>query len=138
MDKRSQAAIHAIHAIILIEYGESFNSFVNACKYTYKACELDPKISQWFHINSLVLAAQRHFAHNLKKNDIGSFCSYKKLCSTENEINLAIRRAVLSSYGKHTSSIHSLVLSTLNHFTPPNIQPLAVIKPINYKYTVSL
>lgn len=144
MDNKTQAAVHAIHAVILIEYGESLDSFINACKYACRACELDPKTSHWFHINSLVLAVQRQFVltHKSEIANIGSLYSYEELCPTENEINLAIRRAVLSSDGNHTCSIYSLVLTTLNQFTPLEIQPslytLPITKPIKFEYIVRL
>jgi len=144
MDNKSQAAVHAIHAVILIEYSESLNSFINACKYACKACELDPKTPQWFHINALVMAAQRQFVltHKLEIANIGALYSYEELCPTENDINLAIRQAVLCLDGKRTCSVHSLVLTALNQFSPMEIQPLPntlpVIKPINSKYVVRL
>lgn len=110
MDNKSKAAVHAIHAVILIEYSKSINCFKNACKYAKKACELDPETSHWFHIYTLVLIAQRQSA--LTKN----------LCTTDNEIHLAIHQAVMFSDGKSTYSINSLISTVLNTFVQSDYQ----------------
>lgn len=131
MDDKSKAAVHAIHAVILIEYSENLNSFLNACKYANKAIELDQKSSHWIHIKSLVLAAQKHYALEQKlktKND-----------ELENEINLAIRRAVISSDGNCTRSVTSLALTALNQFLANGFQmtyALPLLKTDNSKYIV--
>jgi len=79
MDSKSRASIHAIHAAVLIEYGNS--SYLNkACETAKKACGLDPKTSHWFYIHSLALTAKRQF-----------LLPYKSV-PAENEIN-AINQA---------------------------------------------
>lgn len=110
MDNKSKAAVHAIHAVILIEYSKSINCFKNASKYAKKACELDPETSHWFHIYTLVLIAQRQSVHT------------ENLCITEKEIHLAIQQAVMFSDGKNTCSINSLISTVLNKFVAIDYQ----------------
>lgn len=112
MDNKSKAAIYAIHAAILIEYGENLDYFENACEYAKKACILDPETSQWFHIYSFVLIAQRQFLHTKDK----TFLHLNKLYLTEDEIILAIKKAIISSPKKSSCCVNSLVLTTLNQF----------------------
>lgn len=120
MDNKSKAAVHAIHAVILVEYSQNLNCFKNACEYAKRACELDPETSHWFHIYSLVLIAQRQSVHA------------HNLYPTENEIQLAIQRAVMFSDEKSTCSINSLILTYLNQFVASNCQmALSVSKTVN-------
>lgn len=133
MDDKSKAAVHAIHAVILFEYGENIDSFLNACKYGNKAIELDQKSSHWIHIKSLVLVAQKHYTLKQKLKT--------KNNELENEINLAIRLAVISSDGKCTRSVTSLALTALNQFLANGFQKtyaLPLLKTDNSKYKVSI
>ncbi|XP_060853539.1 uncharacterized protein LOC132931653 [Rhopalosiphum padi] len=115
MNNKSKAALYAIRAAILIEYGKSLECFKNASKYAKEACELDPKTSHWFHIYSLVLTAQRQFVHTHDLYSTERLLLQKNaLCPTENEINLAIQQAISSCDGKNTYSVNLLVLISLN------------------------
>lgn len=116
MDDKSKAAVHAIHAAILIEYGDDLDCFKNACEYAQKACILDPETSHWFHIYSLVLIAQRQFIHTLKYTIDKSFLLTSKLDPAENEIRLTIQKAVTYSGIKSTCYVNSFALTTLNQF----------------------
>jgi len=123
MNNKSKAALFAIRASILIEYGRSLECFKNASKYAKEACELDPKTSHWFHIYSLVLTAQRQFVYTHELYSTETLLLQKNmLCPTENEINLAIQRAVSSSDGKNTYSVNLLVLTSLNELLANEFQ----------------
>lgn len=141
MDNKSKAAVYAIRAALLTEYGKSLECFKNASKYAKKACELDPKTSYWLHIYLLVLTAQRQFVytHELYSTEI-KLLQKNNLCPTENEINLAIQRAVNFSDAKNTSSVNLLVISTLNELLANEFQVaqngLPVFKTVNSEYTV--
>lgn len=123
MNNKSKAALIAIRAAILIEYGRSLECFKNASKYAKEACELDPKTSHWFHIYSLVLTAQRQFVYTHELYSTERLLLQKNmLCPTENEINLAIQRAVSSSDGKNTYCVNLLVLTSLNELLANEFQ----------------
>lgn len=89
MDPKSRASVHAIRAIVLIEYGGNALYFKKACDCAKKACDLDPNTPHWFYIYSLVLTAQRHFLHSIKSNP------------SEIEI-IAIQKAIELSDGRNT------------------------------------
>lgn len=89
MDSKSRAAVHAIRAAVLIEYGGNAVYFKKACECANKACDLDPATSYWFYLYSLSLTAQRHF-----------LLTYKS-CPKESEIN-AVQQAIMLSDGKNT------------------------------------
>lgn len=123
MNNKSKAALFAIRAAILIEYGKSLECFKNASKYAKEACELDPKTSHWFHIYSLVLTAQRQFVYTHELYSTERLLLQKNmLCPTENEINLVIQRAVSSSDGKNTYSVNLLILTSLNELLANEFQ----------------
>jgi len=123
MDKKSKAAVYAIRAAILIEYGKSLKCFKNASKYAKEACELDPETSHWFQIYSLVLTTQRQFVYTHKVYSTERLLLQKNaFCPTENEINLAIQRAVSSSARKNTYSVNLLVLTSLNELLANEFQ----------------
>lgn len=129
MENTSKAVIHAVRAIILIEYGENLDYFKNACQYAKKSCELDPKTSYWFHIYSFVLMAKRQFIniHKIKYTT-------EKLRTIENEIHLAIQRAVTILDIKRTLPINSLFSQFLR-----KVNELPVLKKNdNLKYNVRL
>lgn len=117
MDNKSKAAVHAIHAAILIEYGDNSNYYKKACKYAKKAYELDSKTSHWFHVYALTLIIQREFLHS---HNLYAFekplLNINEMCQTKNEINLAIQKAVMSSNDDSICSLNSLVLTVLNQF----------------------
>lgn len=123
MDNKSKAAVHAIRAAILIEYGVNPDYYKNACKYAKLAIELDSATSHWFHIYALVLTTQREFlrSHELFTTE-RQFLRTNELCSTENEINLAIQQAIMSSTVDNTCSLNSLVLTVLNQFIKNEFQ----------------
>lgn len=99
MESKSRAAVHAIRAAILIEYGRSKTHFKKACEVAKKACDLDAKNSYWFYIHSLALTAQRYF-----------LLTYKSV-PAENEIN-AINQANSLSNGKNALfNYHKMILS---------------------------
>lgn len=111
MDNISKAAVHAIHAIILIEFAENLDSFKDACKYADKACTLDPKTYYWYHIYSLVLIAQKHFEIHQSGH------STDKLCKIEKEIRLSIRRAIVITLDvRHIYPVYLILITTLNKF----------------------
>lgn len=98
MDSKSRASVHAIRAAVLIEYGGNIIYIKKACEMAKKACDLDPKTSEWFYIYSLALTAHRHF-----------LLPYKSI-PTENELN-TIHQAILLSNGKNTLfNYHKMVL----------------------------
>lgn len=141
MDTKSKAAVYAVRAVILIEYGENLNYFKNACKYAYKACELDPDTSHWFHIYSLVLIAQRQFIHSQALYKTKNQLLYTNdECPTEKKINLAIQRAIIYSEEKCTYSVDSFLLTTLSQYLADEIQlalnGLQFLKTSNPKYVV--
>lgn len=117
MDNKSKAAIYATHAAILIEYGENLDCFKNACEYAKKACVLDPQTSHWFHIYSLVLITQRQFVLTLEYTKDKLLLLANKSYLAENEIILAIQKAVTFSSIKSTFYVNSLVLTGLNQFS---------------------
>ncbi|XP_027854457.1 uncharacterized protein LOC114133034 [Aphis gossypii] len=97
MDSKSRAAIHAIRAAVLIEYGNP-SYLKKACETAKKACDLDPKISHWFYIHSLALTAQRQFLQ-----------SYKSV-PTENEINAINQANILFNGINVLFKYHEIVL----------------------------
>lgn len=132
MNNKTKAAVYAIRAIILIEYGEDLDYFKNACQYADDACALDPKTSHWFHIYALVLIAQRQFLIFYKIRYTAD-----KLHPIENEIHLAIRRAVMSLDIKHTHSLDSLFNQLLTNIVQRNLNVPTVLKQtVNSKYNV--
>lgn len=136
MDNKSKAVVYAIHAAVLIEYGESHDCFKNACIYAKKACELDPETYHWFHIYSLILIIQRQFVHTHELYTRKRLLFHtNKMCPSENEINLAIQQAFMFSNGKSTCSINSFVLANLNQFSTKENQMTLnrsiVLKTIN-------
>lgn len=64
LTNKSKAAVHAIHAAILIEYDESVSSYEKACDFAKKACDLDPITCDWYNIYSLVLISQQEYLTN--------------------------------------------------------------------------
>lgn len=84
MSYNSKAAVHAIQAAVLVEYGNNEDCFKKAVECVNLACDLDPTISYWFYLHSLVLTAQRRF-----------LLTYKS-CPTENEKS-TIQQAILLS-----------------------------------------
>lgn len=132
MNNKTKAAVYAIRAIIFIEYSEDLDYFKNACQYADEACALDPKTSHWFHIYALVLIAQRQFViiHKIRYTT-------DKLHTIENEIHLAIRRAIMSLDIKHTHSLDSLFNQLLTNIVPRNQNRSTVFKKtVNSKYNV--
>ncbi|XP_015378538.1 PREDICTED: uncharacterized protein LOC107172754 [Diuraphis noxia] len=123
MDNKSKAAVYAIRAAILVEYGKSLECFKNASKYAKEACELDSKTSHWFHIYSLALIAQRQFVYTHELYSTERLMLQKNaLCPTENEVNLAVQQSINSSDGKNTYSINLLVLTSLNELLVDEFQ----------------
>ncbi|XP_029344439.1 uncharacterized protein LOC100168220 isoform X2 [Acyrthosiphon pisum] len=88
MDSKLRASIYAIHAAVLIEYGENHVYLSKACDMAKKACDLDPKTSHWYYIHSLALTAQRQLS------------STHKLIPADDEIN-AIHQAIVLSNGRN-------------------------------------
>lgn len=132
MNNKTKAAVYAIRAIILIEYSEDLDFFKNACQYADDACALDPKTSHWFHIYALVLIAQRQFliVHKIRYTT-------DELRTIENEIHLAIRRAVMSLDIEHTHSLDSLFNQLLTNIVQRNQNGATVLKTtVNSKYNV--
>lgn len=132
MSNKTKASVYAIRAIILIEYSEDLDYFKNACQYADDACALDPKTSHWFHIYAYVLIAQRQFliVHKTRYTT-------DKLRTIENEIHLAIRRAVMSLDMKHTHSLDSLFNQLLTNIIQTNLNESTVLKQtVNSKYNV--
>lgn len=80
----SKAAIHAIQAAVLIEYGYNEDCFKKAVECVKVACDLAPNVPYWFYLQSLVLRAYRQF-----------LLTYKS-CPTENERS-TIQQAILLS-----------------------------------------
>lgn len=141
MDNKSKAAVYAIRAAILVEYGNSLECFKSASKYAKEACELDPKTSHWFHIYLLVLTAQRQFVYTHKLYSTERLMLQKNaLCPTENEINLALKQATSSSDGRNTYSVNLLVLTFLNELLDNEFQVaqngLPVFKTDDSEYIV--
>lgn len=98
MESKPRAAVHAVRAAILKEYGRSTSYLKKASECAKKACDLDPKTSYWFYTYSLVLTAQRHFLLTHKS------------CPTEDEIT-AIQEAILLSNGNNTLyNYHRMIL----------------------------
>lgn len=122
MDNKSKAALYAVRAAILIEYGEHLDCFENACVYAKKACLLDPQTSEWFHIYLFVLIAQRQFFLTLEYTKDKLSLLTNKSYLAENEIILAIQKAVTSSSIKSTCYVNSLVLTGLNQFSTNEFQ----------------
>ncbi|XP_027852845.2 uncharacterized protein LOC114131742 isoform X1 [Aphis gossypii] len=89
MHSKSRASIHAIHAAVLIEYGNP-SYLKKACETAKKACALDPRTSHWFYIHSLALTAQRQFLLPYKsvpaKNEINAINQANILCNGINEL----------------------------------------------------
>lgn len=99
MDPKSRAAVHAVRAAVLTEYGGDAKYLKKACECAKKSCELDPNTSHWFYIYSLALTAQRQFLQSFKSSP------------TENEKN-AICQAILLSNGKSaTFKFHEMILN---------------------------
>lgn len=88
MNSKPRAAVHAVRAAILTEYGGELTSFIKACESAKKACDLDPKTAYWFYIYSLSLTTRRHFLHSCRSGP------------AENEVNM-IQQAVMLSEEKH-------------------------------------
>lgn len=80
----SKAAVYAIQAAVLIEYGFNEDCFKKAAECVNIACDLDPNVPYWFYLHSLVLRAHRLF---LLTN---------KSCPTEDE-RRTIQQAILLS-----------------------------------------
>lgn len=143
MDNKSKAAVHAIHAAILIEYGENPNCFKSACKYAEKAFELDSETSHWFHVYALMLITQKQFlcSHNLYDTEEPSL-KINEMCQTKNVIDLAIQKAIMSSNDDSISSLSSLVLTVLNQFMSTKfkmeLNGLSGFKTVNLKDMVRL
>lgn len=141
MDNKSKAAVHAIHAAILIEYGENLNCYKNACKYVKKAFELDSKTSHWSHVYALVLITQREFlrSHNLYVVE-KPLLKTNEMCLTKNVIDLAIQKAIMSSNDDSISSLSSLILTVLNQFMTNKfkmeLNGLSGFKTVNLKSMV--
>lgn len=89
MDPKSRAAVHAVRAVVLNEYGGNPVYLKKAIDCAKKACDLDPNTSYWFYVYSLALTAHRHFLLTRKSKP------------NENEIN-SIQQAILLSDGKNT------------------------------------
>lgn len=134
MRNTSKAVVHAIRAIVLIEYGESLDDFKIACQFAKKSCELDTKTSYWFHIYSLVLMAKRQFISNNKIK-----YPAEKLHSIENEIQMAIQQAVMIFDEKHTRPINTLFSHFWTAKYPKKGYKMPVLKKNdNFKYNVRL
>jgi len=98
MDSKSRAAVHAIRATVLIEYGGNVIYLKKACEVAKKACDLDPKTSYWFYIHSLALQAQRKFLLSPKS------------IPTENEMNTINQATLLSDRKNPLYNYHKMVL----------------------------
>lgn len=90
MDTQSKAAVYAVRAATLTQFGVNGKILKKACEFAQKACVIDPITPYWFYNYSLALNAERHYLH--------TFRSYP----TENEIN-AIQQAIMLSDGNNTS-----------------------------------
>lgn len=66
MKSTFKAALYAIEAAVLIEYGYNENCFEKAEECAKKACDLNPLNYYWFYLQSLVLKTKRHFLQTYK------------------------------------------------------------------------
>lgn len=93
MDHRSEAAIHAIQAAVLLEYRNDKVGLIKANQCAKIACDLDPTCSYWFYIHSLVLTAQRQLLFTKK-----SYSREKENKAIQQAIKLSVTQNIYIKY----------------------------------------
>lgn len=84
LNNESKAAVYAIKAAVLIEYGDNEDDFEKAVKCTTIACDFNPTGAYWYYFHSLAQTAHRN--HKQTSHS----------CPSKNEMN-AIQRAIFLS-----------------------------------------
>ncbi|XP_050544972.1 uncharacterized protein LOC126907613 [Daktulosphaira vitifoliae] len=96
---KSKAAIYAVHAAVLVEYGEKICDFKKAKKYAKEACNLDSTNAQWQYVYSQVLAAHRYF---LFKDQLFSNPTKNEICLVQNAVILSKENEEKINFHKFT------------------------------------
>lgn len=108
LNHESKAAVYAIKAAVLIEYGDDEDDFEKAVKCTTLACDFNPTGAYWFYFHSLAQTACRN--HKRASHS----------CPSKNEMD-AIQQAIFLSNTSQNPIImyHEIILFndiTLSNF----------------------
>lgn len=108
LNHESKAAVYAIKAAVLIEYGDNEDDLKKAVECTTRACDFNPTGAYWFYFHSLAQTAYRN--HKQTSHS----------CPSNNEMN-AIQQAIFLSNTSQKPNImyHEIILFkdiTLSNF----------------------
>lgn len=137
----SKAAVHAIQAAVLIEYGYNEDCFTKAVECVNIACDLDPNIPYWFYLHSLVLRAHRQFLFTYKscptKDEISTIQQAISLSNVQNiyfmyhEITL-LKDTILYDFHKNKNEINKHKTQKEKHLSIEK-KIILMIKYVQYR-----